>query len=80
MFKDLSAHSTGQVYKMAVPTRIELAISSVTGRHVRPLHHGTIWLRWQDSNLRMRESKSLALPLGYTPIMVPTTGIEPATY
>ena len=24
-------------------------------------------LGWQGSNLRMRESKSLALPLGYTP-------------
>ena len=27
------------------------------------------WLGWQDSNLRVRESKSLALPLGYTPIL-----------
>ena len=26
-----------------------------------------IWLGWQDLNLRMRESKSRALPLGYTP-------------
>ena len=26
-----------------------------------------IWLGWQDSNLRMTESKSVALPLGYTP-------------
>ena len=26
------------------------------------------WLGWQDSNLRMLESKSSALPLGYTPI------------
>ena len=26
-----------------------------------------IWLGWQDLNLRMRESKSLALPLGDTP-------------
>src|SRR5579859_4717585 len=25
----------------AVPTRFELAVSSLTGRHVRPLHHGT---------------------------------------
>ena len=29
-----------------------------------------IWLGWQDSNLRVRESKSLALPLGYTPIVI----------
>ena len=27
-----------------------------------------IWLGWQDSNLRMTESKSVALPLGYTPL------------
>ena len=26
------------------------------------------WLGWLDSNQRMRESKSRALPLGYTPI------------
>ena len=27
-----------------------------------------VWLGWQDSNLRMPESESSALPLGYTPI------------
>ena len=27
-------------------------------------------LGWQGSNLRMRESKSRALPLGYTPTQV----------
>ena len=27
-----------------------------------------VWQGWLDSNQRMRESKSLALPLGYTPI------------
>ena len=26
------------------------------------------WQGWLDSNQRMRESKSLALPLGYTPV------------
>ena len=30
--------------EMAVQTRIELAISSVTGRHVKPLHHWTRFL------------------------------------
>ncbi len=30
--------------EMAEPTRVELAISCVTGRHVRPLHHGSaLW-------------------------------------
>ncbi len=32
------------------------------------------WLGWQDSNLRMPESKSGALPLGYIPI-TPTEAI-----
>ena len=27
-----------------------------------------LWLGWLDSNQRMRESKSRALPLGYTPM------------
>ena len=27
-----------------------------------------LWQGWLDLNQRMRESKSLALPLGYTPI------------
>ena len=30
-----------------------------------------IWLGWNDSDVRVRESKSLALPLGYTPIITP---------
>ncbi len=29
------------------------------------------WLGWEDSNLRMAESKSAALPLGYTPNLLP---------
>ena len=35
------------------------------------------WLGYQDSNLGMTESKSVALPLGYTPIMGRLMGIEP---
>ena len=43
------------------------------------------WQGWQDSNLRMLESKSSALPLGYTPIkkafrlLVARPGFEPGT-
>ena len=49
---------------------------------------GQTWLGWQDSNLRMRESKSRALPLGYTPMHAPVhcwgklgwmMGFEPTT-
>jgi hypothetical protein len=29
---------------------------------------GSFWLGWQDLNLRMTESKSVALPLGYSPM------------
>ena len=32
------------------------------------LSYWVIWLGWLDSNQRMRESKSRALPLGYTPM------------
>ena len=52
-----------------------------------------IWLGWQDSNLRMPESKSGALPLGDTPIyilslsialglniLVAGAGFEPTTF
>ena len=31
-------------------------------------YYFSVWLGWQDSNLRMPESKSGALPLGYSPI------------
>ena len=30
--------------------------------------HEKRWQGWLDSNQRVRESKSLALPLGYTPV------------
>ena len=42
----------------------------------------TLWLGWQDLNLRMTESKSVALPLGYTPIkrkMGWMMGLKPTT-
>ncbi len=40
------------------------------------------WLGWQESNLRMSESKSDALPLGYTPLfdcgnLAGVVGFEP---
>lgn len=44
-----------------------------------PLVHECKWLGWLDSNQRMRESKSLALPLGDTPILVLPTGFEPVS-
>lgn len=37
---------------MATPTGLEPAIFGVTGRRVTLFHHGAIWLREQDSNLR----------------------------
>ena len=33
-----------------------------------------VWLGWQGSNLRMRESKSRALPLGYIPSKIQKSG------
>ena len=43
------------------------------------------WLGWLDSNQRVRESKSLALPLGYTPMQkeekfMGRTFVRPANY
>ena len=37
------------------------------------------WLGYLDSNQGMTESKSVALPLGYTPIMGRLMGIEPTS-
>jgi hypothetical protein len=42
----------------------------------RPLETGPDWLGREDSNLRMAESKSAALPLGYAPMH--TAGLPPA--
>ena len=36
-----------------------------------------LWQGWLDLNQRMRESKSLALPLGYTPIGKRGMGLKP---
>jgi hypothetical protein len=35
------------------------------------------WLGWEGSNLRMAESKSAALPLGYIPIVPMGPGTAP---
>ena len=53
--------------------------SSVSTYSTNPAYRGSVyndgflkvWLRQLDSNQRIRESKSLALPLGYTPIYKP---------
>ena len=50
-------------------------------KHLLPINHrprGRIHGQWQgrlDSNQRMRESKSLALPLGYTPVWKKNQGL-----
>ena len=47
----------------------------VTRKNLHPARDGDDrWLGWQDSNLRMAESKSAALPLGYTPSGIVTSG------
>jgi hypothetical protein len=37
-------------------------------KSLNPLRIKALWLGWLDLNQRMTESKSVALPLGYTPI------------
>ena len=37
------------------------------------------WLGREGSNLRMAESKSAALPLGYAPTSAPEQGVDSAT-
>ena len=47
-----------------------------TKPETRDMQLAPTWLGWLDSNQRMRESKSRALPLGYTPIWVVRQGPE----
>ena len=52
---------------MAEPTGFEPAVSCVTGRHVRPLHHSSRitlkWCRREDLNPQPTDYKSVALPV-----------------
>ena len=51
------------------PETIDMSgFECVLRKSKRRLKNRLSWLRWQDSNLRMRESKSRALPLGDTSI------------
>jgi hypothetical protein len=47
--------------------RHEIRICDMKRPHKRPQVIDLIWLGREDSNLRMAESKSAALPLGYAP-------------
>ena len=42
--------------------------SAAEKKNLNPLRIKAFWLGWLDLNQRMTESKSVALPLGYTPI------------
>ena len=44
------------------------ALGAEIAKTFRRLRPGNVWLGWQDSNLRMTESKSVALPLGDIPM------------
>ena len=50
------------LYDLAVPTGFEPAIFCVTGRHVRPLHHGT--RLFQLRNLEAMGKEGLEPPIG----------------
>lgn len=60
------------INNLATRVRLELTHRTNGERFSKPLQYHyaylAIWQRWLDSNQRMRESKSLALPLGDTAI------------
>src|SRR5690606_15032535 len=54
-----------QPFDLLVKTNAAIASQSDPGGDLSTGH--TVWLGWQDSNLRMTGSKPVALPLGDTP-------------
>lgn len=61
---------------LAIPMRFELTTSSVTGKHAKPLHHGTVfWWSLQDLNLQPTPCKGDALPIELRDRMVEVRSI-----
>ena len=58
---------------MATPIGFEPTISAVTGRHVRPLHHGAVLLMGQIINAKRVASFGIES-------VVAGAGFEPATF
>jgi hypothetical protein len=59
----------------AVPAGFEPAVSSVTGKHVRPLHHETKFL----THLYLHHPRHALVVKHLNKLVEPETGIEPAT-
>ena len=53
---------------MVKTSGLEPPTPCMSSRYSNQLSYAFVWLGWLDSDQRMTESKSVALPLGYTPI------------
>ena len=52
---------------MVKTSGLEPPTPCMSSRYSNQLSYAFVWLGWLDSDQRMTESKSVALPLGYTP-------------
>lgn len=68
--KTSSKKNRSLVIKAFSPSSMNLKLMAHSGHTGVSTCFSLIWLGWLDSNQRVRESKSLALPLGYTPIYI----------
>lgn len=56
------------IFLNGVPCRVRTYDPFIKSEMLYRWANGTFWLGWLDLNQRMIESKSIALPLGYSPI------------
>ena len=66
---------------MVKTSGLEPPTPCMSSRYSNQLSYAFIvkWLGWLDSDQRMTESKSVALPLGYTPVSKNKSGVDDGT-
>ena len=62
------------------PTENRTRVTAVKGRCLNRLTMGPDWLGWQDSNLRIQQSKCCVLPLDDTPSLFRSFSCRTFTY